>query len=177
MDEADTELELAEDPFQEAGISIPPELPYPNNKPELDLEMDEEDAAMAFRNAMETIRRNSISFLSFHKLRSAHSTASVHDAFTLGSGSGSIDKMGSVDKLSSGPAHGRLKPPSSVGMAPSSPLVGHDPRRGSHFITMKIDEDNEDAGSSTADDDHDHQSEPLLQPQIPVVIKPASDTK
>jgi hypothetical protein len=28
VDEADADLELAEDPFLEAGISIPEELPY-----------------------------------------------------------------------------------------------------------------------------------------------------
>ena len=32
MDEADAELEMAEDPFMEAGISIPEELPYRSSR-------------------------------------------------------------------------------------------------------------------------------------------------
>ena len=32
MDEADAELEMADDPFMEAGISIPEELPYRSSR-------------------------------------------------------------------------------------------------------------------------------------------------
>ena len=49
MDEADRDMELAADPFLEAGINIPKELPYQNKK-----------LAQMSKNSRQTSRRNSI---------------------------------------------------------------------------------------------------------------------
>jgi hypothetical protein len=76
VDEADAELELAEDPFQEAGISIPPDLPYQkNDKPDLNLESTGNGPILF--GALDSLRKNSLSVLSFYRSRSRSLHASV----------------------------------------------------------------------------------------------------